>query len=114
MTTEKIFSIYHSHKSYLFQFEKTPDQILLRIFKKDEPIKIHDIDKDGYSLVFVFQGGRKYGQKDDYIISFSPLCSDFKIFHNDKLIYQQHNINTYFMSLMKSQKEPSKKIERPD
>ncbi|CAG8700156.1 13183_t:CDS:1, partial [Cetraspora pellucida] len=79
-----------------------------------EPIKIHDIDKDGYSLVFVFQGGRKYGQKDDYIISFSPLCSDFKIFHNDKLIYQQHNINTYFMSLMKSQKEPSKKIERPD
>ena len=111
---KKIFLIYNSYKSYLFQFGRTPDQILLRIYKKDEPVKIQDIEKDGYSLTFVFQGGGKYSQQDDYTINFSPLCSDFKLFHNDKLLYQQHDINTYFMNIMKSKKEPSKKIKRPD
>ena len=105
-TYEKLFSVSHSFSTpwnasatqsnkFTFMFERHR-KIIMKINKNESPIKIRAAEDHGYSFVIVASHGASIKQEDSNVISFDNNILEFKIFHNEKLVYENKNFNNYF------------------
>jgi hypothetical protein len=97
---QQLFTIYHSYKKFLFNFERKDDTIRLYITKGSisTKVSITEAENNGYSFLIITNDRsilKNIVENTQFMLLKRNILS-FTIFHNDKIIYENNNFIVLF------------------
>jgi hypothetical protein len=101
---QSICYLYKKFK-YCFLIEKVKKDnsthVRISTLKNNAPITVSELFDNGFSFVFVSDDNNSGFNFYEKYISLTLSISGIKIFHNDKLVYENNNINFFIKESIK-------------